>query len=142
MRIILMILAFLLSSCSGFRSDMDSAYRDSNENILIGTWGWNSDQCENNPMTISFSEDGRYMYHDSPKGMYTTDKEKSTERAIYVVHTQSEKYLVTSLESEDRKDDRGNLVSWDLVIQTSDSFCWHRADWKEGSCTKSMVRCK
>ena len=93
-------------------------------------------------MSISFSEDGKSMFHDSPKGMYLGDPEKAYKRSVYVIHSQSQGVLNTSIEKEDRKDPNGNLVSWDLVIQNEDAFCWHRSDWKAGSCTKSMTKCR
>ena len=128
-------------SCSGNKTKDDiDEYK--NIKLLTGFWGWNNEQCQNNPISISFSDGGETMFHDTPKGMQLGDPDKAFKRLIYVIHSQSQGVLNTSIEKEDRRDSSGNRVSWSLVIQNEYSFCWHRSDWKTGACTKSLTKCR
>lgn len=113
-----------------------------NQDLLTGQWGWNKEQCESNPATVSFSSDGSILYWDTQKGMYLGDETKALTRIEYVISSQKYGVLHTSIKGEDRLDDKGNPVKWDLVVQSKSTFCWHREDWPKGSCTTSMIRCK
>jgi hypothetical protein len=109
--------------------------------LLTGTWGWNNEQCKNNPISISFSSDGSRMYHETPEGMYTKSEDYKRKRATYVIYDEGPQTFKTSLIGEDRVDAEGDPVKWDLVIQSYDSFCWRRSDWGEGTCTEELQRC-
>jgi len=140
MRIILISVSILLTACSSLSDNTEKL--SLNQKSVKGVWGWDTEQCNNNPATISFKTDGSIMYFDTYKGMYLGDVSKPIKRIEYVIESEKENVLITSIKGEDRLDDNSKPVGWDLVIQSTDNFCWHRTDWAEGACTKSLMRCK
>jgi len=146
MKIFILMLCVFLASCAENpvkkNPVKENPVKRQNQATLTGSWGGDEELCKNNPIIISFSKDGNSMFHDSPKGGYLGDRRKAHLRIVYRIHSQSLGVLSTSIENEDRKDSSGNLVSWDLVIQNENAFCWHRTDWKAGSCTRSLRRCQ
>jgi len=110
--------------------------------IVTGAWVVDIQDCEKSPPFYSFSKNGLIMYVDSDEGVYLSDKNKLNNRLIYNVISESENIIRTSIEGEDRFTDSGKAVLWDLVVKDKNHFCWHRADWPLGSCTKTLTKCK
>jgi hypothetical protein len=46
-----------------------------------------------------------------------------------------------SLPDETRHDASGRPVTWDLIVMDKNQMCWHRSDWPQYGCTRSISRC-
>ena len=66
---------------------------------------------------------------------------KETSKVNYKILSVEGSTLYTDMEGEDRKDKNGNLVSWYLVVNDQNSYCWRRSDWGLNSCTNPITRC-
>lgn len=111
--------------------------------VLPGTWGSTfnkSISCDSNPHTISFTEDRTEMLLTYAKPRQTRDGEITTVR--YKVLS-DKPYLHLSREGEKRRNPAGGrLARWDLVMVSSDRYCWHRTDWLNRVCGTHIVRCQ
>lgn len=109
------------------------------QDIATGTWGLDADgvRCDENPHTIEFPPDGRTMVLRYAKGV----GDKPPFVANYRLIGEGPGFLRMKLDGETRKTETGDLVEWDLVLLSADSYCWHRTDWQEGGCTKPATRC-
>lgn len=109
---------------------------------LPGKWGWEgSNDCEEAPQEIRFSESGKRMHVSlSPQ---TEDGPREPRRtADYTVLAPTANGLTMSMDGEDRLDPSGRPVTWDLILLSNDEYCWHRSDWRATGCTKSINRCE
>ena len=88
----------------------------------------------------SFSEDGAKMFVQAPPGGLSAGGEPR-EMIAYQVLAENENTLRMVIENEERRTESGHVVVWDLVLINKDNFCWHRADWQPGNCTKVLKRC-
>ena len=104
-----------------------------------GVWGFEAAgaSCKDNPHTITFSADGGEMTLQYTKSF----DGKPPVQAKYKILADGEDYLRMSMYGEDRKTDSGELVVWDLLMLSYDSYCWHRTDWSENGCTQPASRC-
>ena len=138
---ILTLILFLIPAI-GITADIKNKQsKVSVKDSIIGVWGWNIKQCKNNPASISFNSDGTIMFFDTHKGMYLGDRSKRIKRVEYVITGENKNILNTKIKGEDRLDKNGHSVSWQLVVQSEDTFCWRRNDWPKNSCTKNLIRC-
>jgi hypothetical protein len=110
--------------------------------VARGTWGWrHTVQCDTNPHTISFTPDRRYMLLTFAKPVKSAvGVTQDTFR--YEVRGSTRSSIRGFLQGETRRTDRGDLVVWDLVLTSRDSYRWHRTDWADGSYTPKVVRCR
>ena len=99
-----------------------------------GSWGWEDGKntCELNPQQFEFSEDASSV---------TISWAHEHDLATYVIERMTPNGFVAEIVGEERLTDDGLPVRWQLVLLTSDAFCWHRMDWPLLTCTKSQVRC-
>lgn len=115
------------------------AERLSFSEIASGTWGFDAAGagCDDNPHTIVFSKDEPKMTlrYASAKADNTSDT------FVYEIIGEGPGYMRMRLIGEERTTDSGEPAVWDLVLLSGDSYCWHRADWKPGACTKPAKRC-
>lgn len=104
-----------------------------------GTWGWSDGvrDCSRHPQTIAFSPDWRTM----TLTLEPADTDSLRRQAVYDVLGFAGDTIHLSMRGETRRDPAGDLVLWDLVLQTPDRFRWHRRDWRPGVMTKPLVRC-
>lgn len=108
--------------------------------ILSGDW--TPSVCTESHRGISFSDDGKQMFIVSRQGLLGAQRGGMvSEVATYQILEESERVLRMQMDKEDRLDEDGNPVVWDLVLINEDTFCWHRTDWRAGSCTLNRVRC-
>jgi hypothetical protein len=107
--------------------------------IASGVWGLEHQDltCKGNAHTIEFSDDGTIMTLRYTRGIGG----KPPTKVAYRVISEGPGYLRMRMEGEERKTDDGELVVWDLVLLSLDSYCWHRTDWQQGGCTQPAVRC-
>lgn len=131
-----LLLTTLTTACSLASSPPLSPY-----DSLPGKWGWEgSDDCTAAPEEIRFSQEGGRMHILlSPKG---EDGTRAPRReAAYTVTGRAGNVLSMTLDGEERVDDGGKPVTWDLVMLESDRYCWRRGDWRQGECTAPLRRC-
>jgi len=105
-----------------------------------GVWGFPVEgaSCEDNPHTIKFLEGSKTMILRYAKGL---DGNPPTE-ATYQILGEGPGYLRMEIRGETTTTEAGKPVQWDLVLLSSDSYCWHRTDWQLGGCTQPATRCK
>ena len=117
----------------------DADTRPTLREAAAGVWGFEAKgaSCKDNPHTISFSPDGTEMTLRYSKSF----DESPPVQARYKILADGEDYLRMSMYNEDRKTDSGELVVWDLLMLSYDSYCWHRTDWSENGCTQPASRC-
>jgi hypothetical protein len=109
---------------------------------LTGTFGMpdNPDfTCAVNPITITFSADGRVM--TSTMAASIIDYEgKVRISGDYAVRGMDAGGLALALEGESRLTTAGDPVVW-VLRPTPDGFCWGRTDWADDDCESYHVRC-
>lgn len=110
--------------------------------VLPGKWGWaGSNDCASYPKVIHFSADRKLMYLSlapvTPDG-----KREPRRQATYSILSVLPIGLSVSLHGENRRDATGKLVTWDLIIMDKNQLCWHRSDWPQYGCTKSIYHCQ
>ena len=109
---------------------------------LPGNWGWEgTDECTVAPAAHRISSQGRRM-HITHSPLREDGTREPRREANYTVSGRSGNVLHMAMDGEDRKDDQGALVTWDLVALDSDTYCWRRNDWPAGSCTGKVQRCR
>ena len=109
--------------------------------IVPGQWGWaGSNDCAANPEVIRFSADGKKMFLSlaplTPDGTHEPRRQ-----ATYNILRELPNGLSMSLHDETRRDASGKPVAWDLIVMDKNQMCWHRSDWPQYGCTKSISRC-
>lgn len=109
--------------------------------IIPGQWGWaGSNDCAAYPKVIHFSRDGKRMFLSLAP--VTPDGAREPRRqATYNILRELPNGLSMSLHNETRRDASGKLVTWDLIVMDKNQMCWHRSDWPQYGCTKSIDRC-
>lgn len=109
--------------------------------IVPGQWGWeDSNDCAANPEVISFSADGKKMFLSlAPVTVGGTREPRR--QATYSILRELSNGLSMSLHDETRHDASGKPVTWDLIVMDKNQMCWHRSDWPQYGCTKSISRC-
>jgi hypothetical protein len=107
--------------------------------VLAGAWGWDKQQCEKDPIRLSFAADGAVMFHENDAGL-SIGEGTHLKRIVYQILAESDRVLRTVIEGEVRRTKEGNVVGWDLVLLSESRFCWHRSDWPSG-CTRALIKC-
>ncbi len=122
-----------------------TAHAESRDPLLAhfeGDWGLpgTEEKCEDVESTFTFSSDGSRLElrYARPVEDLTGHYRDVYEYSVIAIAGNS---VRMKLEGETRTDDRGELVVWDLVRISDDSYCWHRADWTPGQCTVPRLRC-
>jgi hypothetical protein len=108
--------------------------------VAVGTWAWErgGDGCERDPHTITFSPDWSLMFLRTREPL---DPVTGRREAVYEVRGHGPNYIRAFMRDEDRRDERGELVEWDLVLLSPDRYVWRRSDWKRTSSTAPVERC-
>lgn len=106
---------------------------------VTGTWGWmeGSHTCESNPHTLTFSPDRKIMFYRHPQA---ADSAEAPDYR-YEVRGHGQNSIRLFLVGETRKDSRGALVEWDLVLLSKDHYVWRRSDWGPEGSTRPIQRC-
>jgi len=121
------------AACSDSRSILDT---------LPGQWiDVDRKYCDIGRTTVSVSAD-RQNISFSHSGLGRATESDIRQQFNYRVGAQRGNRLHLELENETRLDERGEPVTWDLVMLSSDEFCWSRSDWPEDGCTASVFRCE
>jgi hypothetical protein len=109
--------------------------------VIPGQWGWaDSNDCAAYPKVIRFNADREKMFLSlSP---VTPDGTREPRRqATYDILRELPNGLSMSLPDETRHDASGRPVTWDLIVMDKNQMCWHRSDWPQYGCTRSISRC-
>ena len=104
-----------------------------------GTWDWDArpGSCSENPHTITFSPDRLTMLLTHAKPL-----DGDTDRVTrYEIREVAPSGIRGFMIGETRRDDAGQLVVWDLILTSPNTYRWHRVDWPAGSYTPQVVRC-
>jgi hypothetical protein len=111
------------------------------ESVAEGVWDWagRDGTCRDNPHTISFSPDQRYMVLTFP---HPIDSATGKREARYEIRGQTRNSIRGFIIDETRRTEGGELVVWDLVLTSPNSYRWHRTDWAAGSYTAEVIRCR
>jgi len=110
--------------------------------VAAGLWDWaDADSfCVKNPHRIWFAprQDSMYIYYARP---WTDSAGTVDSGAVYELQGHSGSHLRGFIVDETRRTPAGELVVWDLVLTSPNSYAWHRSDWVAGSYTKPIRRC-
>jgi hypothetical protein len=125
------------------KNPLDNLAKSSIRMTLPGVWDWTTEPetCQrDNVHTIWFSDDGRSLFFHHPQGAELEDG--VLQQVIeYSVLEELPTGLRLQAKREGRRDEMGNLVTWELRLLSTSSYCWHRSDWREQGCTSPIVRC-
>ena len=143
MRIALIFALTLLTSCGSISKPSPVAPGVDLKEVLTGYWGSVSDgnfACSrSNANRIEFSQNGAKMFLHRPPGTMRDGKPRPY--AEYDVLGYGTNVVRGRITDELRAAGNGDLVIWDLVLLSKDSFCWHRTDWGASVCTPKRRRC-
>lgn len=139
-KFVLVVLVMVQVLCGCGQTSVASAALNSRTTIP-GQWGWaDSYDCAAQPEVIHFSADGKKMFLSlapvTPDGAREPRRE-----ATYNILRELPNGLSLSLHGETRRDASGKPVTWDLIVMDKNQMCWHRSDWPQYGCTKSIDRC-
>jgi hypothetical protein len=120
----------------------NAAARDPLLRHFEGTWGLPGSfaSCEENAVTISFSDDGDEMRIQYSQPIPGPDDVPGTDFRYRVIGVAGNSVRM-ALDGETRTTADGDLVVWDLARLSDEAYCWHRADWEPESCTPPRLRC-
>jgi hypothetical protein len=111
--------------------------------IAAGVWDWHDADsfCVSNPHRIWFSTDRSrmYIYYTQP---WTDSLGGTDSGAVYEIREHSASHIRGFILDETRRTPAGELVVWDLVLTSPNSYAWHRTDWEPGGLTKEINRCQ
>lgn len=62
-------------------------------------------------------------------------------QSLYDVVSLEPSYARMKLRGEERRTANGELVAWELIAQSAQEYCWHRADRGAGACTRPVKGC-
>lgn len=108
--------------------------------LIAGTWDWagKPGTCRDNPHTLRFTPDGRYMLLTFA---HPVDSATGQREVRYALKGHTERSVRAQIVDEPRRTPTGAVVVWDLVLFSPSSYRWHRTDWAEGAFTPEVIRC-
>ena len=109
------------------------------EALTKGTWDWvGADNfCNGTPHSILISNDKKAL-----QVIFHEGKSDSIAGVTnYNIRSVSGAILSTNMEGETRTDEQGNIVSWELIVNSPSEYCWRRSDWSQERCSAPRVRC-
>jgi hypothetical protein len=131
-----------LASCATVDQQTQSANRLFER--VTGTWGSMIEgklSCDTWAETITFSTDRSTATFNATR-KYIVAGGKRTNTITYKVLAVRDNAITMSMNEEDRRTKRGDLVVWTLILLDDDEFVWHRTDWPAGETTSPRLRCK
>jgi len=105
--------------------------------VAEGMWAWSTTPhaCTKSPHRLTFTPDHSMMVIEWADD---SGHVKSARYQLRYVSASTVRGLITD---ETRTTPSGELVVWDLVLTSPDSYRWHRTDWGAGSYTAEIFRC-
>jgi hypothetical protein len=98
--------------------------------------------CEKFAERIWFERDekGELVYYSQYEA---PGSEKNVSRVGVSRFPFPERYTIRlQYEGEERLDDKGKPVAWEVIMTERDTFYWHRIDWPPGGTTAPVRRCR
>jgi len=108
--------------------------------VVAGEWDWSGDSllCRKNPHTVSFTRDTAFMVVRFREKFDSTSKQEYRYRLRgFTDHT-----ITGQIEGEQRRNDKGKPVVWDLVLTGPNSYRWRNAGGNPQAMTRAIVRCE
>lgn len=110
--------------------------------VAAGVWDWDhtDSTCLRNPVRVDFSpsRDTMYIMHAQTHVDSTGRRDSLT---TYRILEHSGSHIRGQILGEDRRTPDGALLELDLVLTSSKTYVWHRADWQPTETTKRLIRC-
>lgn len=106
---------------------------------LSHSWTDPSTTCEENPHSISFSDDRLQLTLSYAR--VTPHLLEPDPVAVYEVESANAVSAHVRLRGENRLDEVGAPVTWDIIVLSPDAYCWRRSDWPPHACTPARARC-
>jgi hypothetical protein len=105
--------------------------------VAEGMWGWSTTPhaCTKAPQRLTFTPDHSMMVIE------WADDSGQVKAARYQLRYVSASTIRGFITDETRKTPTGELVVWDLVLTSPDTYRWHRTDWAPGGYTGEVFRC-
>ena len=60
----------------------------------------------------------------------------------YMILGSIENGIRTKIVDEYRKDSKGQLVEWDLIVENDSTFYWRRSDWPSTPISRPLIACE
>lgn len=107
--------------------------------ITQGRWNWDGAEgfCKDLTHNVRFNEDKSRMYVN----FFHAHSDDLIETSEYVVRNIYGPIIKTDMIGEGRTDSSGNLVAWDLIVNSKTEYCWRRSDWSETRCSAARLIC-
>src|SRR5436305_195849 len=104
--------------------------------LVPGIWDWANrpGSCQDNPQTLTLSADRTEVKLEFKKPV-TNAAGKQQKSEVYKILDARARLLHTVVIGEPRKDPKGQPLTYDLLVASDNSFCWHRRDRPQGQCT-------
>ncbi|WP_368186337.1 hypothetical protein [Aestuariibius sp. HNIBRBA575] len=130
MKLLLAVISFFIAGTS-----VQAATLEEFAAILeANSWGWSvvENGCVEQYRVFSFNRDFTKMQSFISEGNVTID---------YRVLGHSHNSITMQIIGEDRLDDDGAPVVWQLRFAGEGMICWRRTDWLLFDCTRPLLRC-
>jgi hypothetical protein len=110
---------------------------------LSGKWAWSSaeDSCSVEWHKVYVDEKQRVIIFENSKPYEQYTGERTRFYKYKIIKKLFNGYHV-ALESEQRKDEDGKVVTWYFLQKDDNSYIWRRSDWPQDGGTETIYRCK
>lgn len=109
---------------------------------LNGTWEVPGvESCSVLPMNVRFAPLRSKLYITYPNDSTNSDGKSFKTKWEYRILSATEDRVRVTLVGEDRFDDSGLPVTWDIRKISHNEYCWRRSDWSLDECTVARTRC-
>lgn len=107
-----------------------------------GIWDWTRDGeiCVSTWHVIEYSADRQKLKFKNSEPVPQPSGSESTTYAYQILAHEKNAYHL-AMENEYRRDAKGNLVTWYLILGSADSYQWRRSDWEASQLTQPIMRC-
>lgn len=111
----------------------------------VWDWEWSENECRSGAhrLTATASRDSVILSYPDEKD--STGVVRTVRYKVIGIgpafHKWAPHTIRLEMEGEDRRNDAGALVIWDLVFMSRDRYHWHRTDWADEGMTKAIIRC-
>jgi hypothetical protein len=139
--------AFLTRPVPRVERPLPAAGVEATWSLLEGTWDWqfSENECKSGAhrLVATAARDSLILTYPDERdstGVVRTVRYKVL-GAGPAFHRWAPHTIRLEMEGEDRRNDAGALVLWDLVFMSRDRYHWHRTDWADDGMTKAVIRC-
>lgn len=129
-------MSILASTCPG----LGNAQAPDVFSRVQGEWGWIDNKalaCNSHPHMIAFVEGNTRARFETKAPVADGVKNEY----FYKVLSHDKDSITMRLETESKRTQNGELVSWTLILKGKDTYVWRQNDWTAGKTTSAIVRC-